>query len=78
MAVQRKELLRGMMDRLQTQDGHRPFNRNTEEWCALVMQTHLRLTGERIWCAPEREVGDPCQSWAAASSALRSGAASKT
>lgn len=60
-SVKRADLLRGMMHRLRTQDGLSPFKGNSPEWCALVMQLHLRLTGKRIWCAPEREETAPAQ-----------------
>jgi hypothetical protein len=59
--VRRADLLRGMMDRLQTQDGLVPWQGNSPEWCQLVMNLHHRLTGERIWCAPVREVTVPQQ-----------------
>jgi hypothetical protein len=54
-SVQRADLLRGMMARLRTQDGLPPIKSNTVEGCALIMELHRRLTGERVWMAPERE-----------------------
>jgi hypothetical protein len=60
-SVKRADLLRGMMHRLRTQDGLSPFKRSSAEWCALVMQLHLRLTGKKIWAAPEREETEPAQ-----------------
>jgi hypothetical protein len=59
--VKRSDLLRGMIHRLRTQDGLAPWRGNSPEWCALVMQLHLRLTGKRIWCAPEYEETTPRQ-----------------
>jgi hypothetical protein len=53
--VRRSDLLRGMMDRLYAQDGQTPPGHTSQEWCDLVMRLHHRLTGRRIWCAPERE-----------------------
>jgi hypothetical protein len=50
-----------MCDRIETQDGRPPLKRNTEAWCRLVMETHRRLTGARLWCAPEREAIEPRQ-----------------
>jgi hypothetical protein len=47
------------MDRLETQDDRLPLKRNSEAWCTLVMDLHRRLTGERIWASPEREVREP-------------------
>jgi hypothetical protein len=59
MAVQRGELLRAMCDRIETQNSRPPLKRNSEAWCRLVMETHRRLTGRRIWCAAEREIIEP-------------------
>ncbi len=60
-SIKRADLLRGMMHRLRTQDGQAPFKHNSSEWCALMMQLHLRLTGKRIWAAPEREETEPAK-----------------
>jgi hypothetical protein len=54
-SVRRADLLRGMMARLRTQDGLPPLKSNSDEGCALLMELHRRLTGERVWMAPERE-----------------------
>jgi len=59
--VKRADLLRGMMHRLHAQDRLAPWLGNSKEWCELVMELHRRLTGERIWCAPEYEETTPRQ-----------------
>jgi hypothetical protein len=57
--VRRDTLLRGMMHQLRRQDGLPLLKGNSREWCDLVMELHRRLTGERIFCAPENEITEP-------------------
>jgi hypothetical protein len=57
--VRRADLLRGMMHQLRRQDGLPLLKGNSREWCDLVMELHRRLTGQRIWCAPENEIAEP-------------------
>jgi hypothetical protein len=57
--VRRDTLLRTMIHQLRRQDGLTPFLGNSQEWCDLIMDLHKRLTGERIWAAPEYEETTP-------------------
>jgi hypothetical protein len=52
-SVRRADLLRQMMQRLYLQDGNPVPVHNSKEWCELIMQLHLRLSGQRIWASPE-------------------------
>ncbi len=59
VSVKRADLLRGMIWQLRAQDGQVQIRANSREWCELVMKLHLRLTGEKIWAAPEYEEKEP-------------------